>query len=83
MTPAEATDLAREALMLVLTVSAPLLLTALAVGLVVAVLQALTAVQDLTLSIVPKIVAVLIVTLISGAWMLQRLVEFARQSLGP
>lgn len=83
MTPGAATDLAREAMLLLLTVAAPLLLTALLVGLLTGVLQALTQVQDLTLSIVPKIVAVLIAAVVSGPWMIERIVEFARRTLGP
>jgi flagellar biosynthesis protein FliQ len=77
------TELAREALMLLLAVAAPMLLAALTVGLVVGLLQALTQVQDVTLSIVPKILAVLAALLLSGSWMLQRLVEFTQKALGP
>ena len=82
MNAGEAIDLGREALMLTLTVSLPVLLTALIVGLVVAVCQAATQIQEHTLSFVPKIAAVILVVAITGPWMTQRLIEFARQMFG-
>ena len=69
-------------LLLALLVASPLVLTALAVGLVVAVLQAVTQVQDVALSTVPKILAVMAALLLSGPWMMQRLVEFAQRAMG-
>ena len=79
MDAGQATDLAREALMLTLVVSLPVLLTALLVGLIVAVLQAATQIQEHTLSFVPKIAAVILAGVVAGPWMTQRLVEFARE----
>ena len=64
--------------MLTLVVSLPVLLTALAVGLLVALFQAATQIQEHTLSFVPKIAAVLIAAAIAGPWMTERVVEFAR-----
>ena len=78
----EAIDLGREALMLTLAVSLPILIAALIVGLTVSVLQAVTQVQEYTLSFVPKILAVLLVAAAAGPWMLAKLVEFARQMFG-
>lgn len=78
----EAIDLARRAVMLVLLIGAPALLTALIVGLIVSILQAVTQVQEQTLSFVPKIIAVLAATAICGAWMLQRLAAFGREMFG-
>lgn len=75
----QAVDLARQAVMLTLTVSAPLLGTALVVALIVSTLQAVTQVQEYTLSFVPKIVAVMIAAAIAGPWMIQRVVDFARE----
>lgn len=82
MNASEAIDLAREALMLTLVVSLPVLVTALLVGLTVAVLQAATQIQEHTLSFVPKIAAVILAAVIAGPWMTQRLVEFAREMFG-
>ena len=75
----QAIDLARQAVMLTLTVSLPLLGTALVVALIVSTLQAVTQVQEYTLSFVPKIVAVVLAAVIAGPWMIERIVEFARE----
>ncbi len=74
-----AIDLGRQAVMLMLLLATPLLLAALIVGLIVSVLQAATQIQELTLSFVPKIVAVLVAAIIFGPWILGRLIEFSRQ----
>ncbi len=83
MNAPQATDMAREAVMLMLVLGAPVLLTGLIVGLIVSVLQAATQVQDLTLSFVPKIVAMLLAAVITGPWVVERLVEFSRRMFGP
>jgi flagellar biosynthesis protein FliQ len=77
-----AIDVGRHALVLTLMVSAPLLATALVVGFVVSLFQAVTQIQDHTLSFVPKIACVLLVALLMGPWIAGRLVEFAREMLG-
>jgi flagellar biosynthetic protein FliQ len=78
----EAIDLARRAVTLILLVGAPVLLTALVVGLVVSILQAVTQVQEHTLSFVPKILAVLVAVALVGPWMLEKLIEFGREMFG-
>lgn len=65
--------------MLTLIIGAPVLLTGLIVGAVVSVMQAVTQIQEQTLSFVPKIAAMLIAAAIAGPWMLARLVEFAAE----
>ena len=65
--------------MLTLRLGAPILLTAMIVALVVSVLQAATQIQDMTLSFIPKILAVALAILIFGPWILDVLVEFSRQ----
>lgn len=75
-------DLAREAITLVMVVGAPALVTALVVGLIVSFVQAVTQVQDQTLTFVPKIAAVLAALAISGAWMMEKLVEFGKVMFG-
>jgi flagellar biosynthetic protein FliQ len=79
MEPYEAIDWMREAVGLLLVVSLPLLATALVVGLVTALAQAVTQVTDPTLSLVPKVVAVLLVTVVALPWVLTVLVDFARR----
>ncbi|HET6427442.1 MAG TPA: flagellar biosynthetic protein FliQ, partial [Phycisphaerae bacterium] len=69
MEPGEITDLARQAIVLTLTLAAPILLTGLVVALVVSILQAATQVQEHTLSFVPKILAMLLATVLLGPWM--------------
>ncbi len=83
MIPLEAMDWVREAILLLLVVSLPVLLTALLVGLIVSVLQAATQVTDPTLSFVPKILAVLLAMAITGPWMIQMLVDFAETMFRP
>ena len=69
-------QLAQEALMVVLLVSAPMLGLGLTVGLMVSVFQATTSIQEQTLAFIPKIIAVFVAILIFGPWMLSMMVEF-------
>ena len=68
-------DLAREALITVITVSGPLLLIALVVGLVVSIFQTVTSIQEPTLAFVPKILGVFIGLIVMGPWMLNKLLD--------
>ncbi|HOD82594.1 MAG TPA: flagellar biosynthesis protein FliQ, partial [Phycisphaerae bacterium] len=77
-----AIDLARQAVSLTLVLSLPVLLTVLAVGLVVSLLQAITQVQEQTLSFVPKLLAGAAAILLAGPWALERLIEFSRAMFG-
>ena len=70
-------SLAGEALFLILWLSLPPLLASLVVGLVISLLQALTQVQEQTLTFVPKIIATILVLIITANWMLDHLREFA------
>jgi flagellar biosynthetic protein FliQ len=65
MTPAESLDFARESILLLIELAAPAMLTALAVGVVIGVLQALTQIQEMTLVFVPKILAIFLVLLVA------------------
>jgi flagellar biosynthesis protein FliQ len=77
MTPEQVLDVAREALLVLLKLGAPVLLVALVVGVAVALLQALTQMQEMTLSFVPKILAVFLTTLLALPFMIATLVGFA------
>jgi len=79
MDPGQAIDLTREALMLTLVLAAPVLGAALAVALIVSVLQAVTQVREQTLSFVPKILVTMAAMAAAGPWMIARLVEFSRR----
>ena len=71
-------DIAVQALMTAAKVSAPVLLTALAVGLFIGLIQSATQIQEVTLSFVPKLIAVAIVIAVSGFWMIQEMMTFTR-----
>ena len=71
-----AVDLGRNALMLTLALSAPLLLVGLVIGLGISILQAATSIQEQTLTFVPKILGVIIVTALILPWMATRLIEY-------
>jgi flagellar biosynthetic protein FliQ len=74
----EVIKLATDALMLALKVGLPLLLAGLIVGLLVSVFQAVTQIQEMTLSFIPKILAVALVLIVAGPWMLNQMVGYTR-----
>jgi len=65
MSPADSVDFARQAIYVLLEISAPAMLTALVVGLGIGLLQALTQIQEMTLVFVPKIIAIFLVLLVT------------------
>lgn len=79
MTPEFVINLGSEAIKLALILSLPLLGVGLIVGLIVAVLQATTQIQEMTLSFVPKIVSVLLALLAASPWMINKMTTFTRQ----
>lgn len=79
MNEAAVLDIASKALWASALVSAPILVTAMAVGLLVGLLQSVTQLQEATLSFVPKFAAVGLVVVISGSWMLQTMVSFTTE----
>lgn len=82
MTPELASDWLREAMVLGLTVAAPVLLVLLVAALIVGLLQAMTQLQDQTISAVPKLIAAAIALVVAGPWMIKLLMAFAQQSWG-
>lgn len=76
MTPDSLLDLWRNALTVVVVVSAPFLITGLVVGLTIAVVQTATQLQESILTFVPKLAAALIVIALAGHWMLDKLGRF-------
>ena len=79
MTPETALYWTQSALTLALTVGAPLLGVALAVGLAVSLFQAMTSIQEMTLSMIPKMLAVAAVLLFLAPWMLEMLTDFSTE----
>jgi flagellar biosynthetic protein FliQ len=78
MTPETVVTVGRQALEMTLMLAAPLLLTALAVGLIVGIFQAATQINEMTLSFIPKLLAMAAVLALTGPWMLRTLVEYTR-----
>jgi flagellar biosynthetic protein FliQ len=74
--------LAGQAIFTVLKVSAPMLVIALVVGLIVSIFQATTQIQEQTLAFVPKIISVFLALLVFGPWILNILVDFTTRLLG-
>ena len=79
MTPQTVVTIGQQALMVMLLLAAPLLLTSLVVGLFVSVLQAATQINEMTLSFIPKLVAISVTLAIAGPWMLKTLVGYTRE----
>lgn len=73
--------IARDALWLVVQIAAPLLLAALAVAVVVSIVQAATQILEPTLAFVPKLLVIVGVLVLLGGWMGGQLLEFAREML--
>jgi flagellar biosynthetic protein FliQ len=74
-----ALDLGREALLTALLIAAPILGIGLLVGLVISLIQTVTQIQDQTLSIVPKIVAMVGAAIFFVPWLAQRVLEYSQQ----
>ena len=79
MTPESIMTLGRQALELTLFISAPVLLTALIIGLLVSIFQAATQINEQTLSFIPKLIGMFVVLIIAGPWMLTMLVDFIQR----
>jgi flagellar biosynthetic protein FliQ len=77
--PEAVLTITRDAIWLALELSAPLLVTSLVVGVLVGLFQAATQINEMTLSFIPKLVAMIVVGLITGPWMLALLVDYTRR----
>jgi len=73
----EAVEMVRQTLVLAMVISAPMLLIGLAVGIVVSLLQAVTQIQEQTLTFVPKIAAMIVAAVLLMPWIGQRLLDYA------
>jgi flagellar biosynthetic protein FliQ len=79
MTPESVMTIGRQAIEVTLMVSAPMLLIALAVGLLVSIFQAATQINEMTLSFIPKLVGIFVAMVIAGPWMLGIMTDYMRQ----
>ena len=76
MTPESVIDVGYDAIYVTMLLAAPLLLSALAIGLAIGVFQAATQIQEMTLSFIPKLIAMAVAGMIAGPWMLNVLLSF-------
>jgi len=72
----EVATLGQQALLVALLVSLPVLLSALIVGVLISLVQAVTQIQEMTLTFVPKIIATMVALVVFGPWMMQVLMSF-------
>ncbi|MFT4607518.1 MAG: flagellar biosynthetic protein FliQ [Gammaproteobacteria bacterium] len=79
MSPDTVIDLSQKTLYLIALIAAPMLLSALAIGLLIGMFQAATSINEQTLSFIPKLMVLLLSILIAGPWMLNLLLNFSRQ----
>ncbi|MEM6300435.1 MAG: flagellar biosynthesis protein FliQ [Pseudomonadota bacterium] len=79
MGPETVLTVGRDALWLAVLLSGPLLLSALAVGLLIGVFQAATQIQEMTLSFIPKLLALVIALFVAGPWMISLVVSFSER----
>lgn len=77
MTPGMVIDIGRQAVEITLMMAAPLFLAALLTGLTVSIFQAATQINEMTLSFVPKLVAIFLAMVLAGPWMLTLITDFA------
>jgi len=79
MNEVEVLEVAREALMVVLKTAGPIMAAGLLIGLIIALFQALTTIQEMTLTFVPKIIVIFVAILIFLPFMMTTVVEFSQQ----
>lgn len=77
MNPEFATELLKTLMLQALTIAAPILLTAMVIGLVVSLIQSVTSIQEQTLTFVPKALAIVVMLILILPWILRTMVEFA------
>ncbi len=79
MSPESVISMGRHAIQITLMIAAPMLLTALIIGLVVSIFQAATQINEMTLSFIPKLAGILLSLLFAGPWMLSIMTDYMRQ----
>lgn len=72
----------KDAITTGLMISAPILITSIVVGLIISIFQATTQIQEQTLTFVPKLIAIALVGLLTGSWMLHQLISFTERIFG-
>ncbi len=82
MTPETVVTLGQQAVEMTLMIAAPMLLTALVIGLVVSIFQAATQINEMTLSFIPKLLGMFAVLIITGPWMVNMMVDYIQRLFG-
>lgn len=82
MTPESVTTIGQQALWVTMMLGAPLLLSALAVGLLVGMFQAATQINEMTMSFIPKLIILAVSLIVAGPWMLSIIVNYTQQLIG-
>jgi flagellar biosynthesis protein FliQ len=72
-------DLGQQALYIIVMLAAPMLLSALAIGLLIGMFQAATQINEMTLSFIPKLLVLVLSIMVAGPWMLDTLLNFTRR----
>lgn len=79
MTPESVMTFGRQAMEVAILVSAPLLLVALGIGLIVSIFQAATQINEQTLTFIPKLLGIIVTLVVAGPWMLTIMIDYMRQ----
>ena len=79
MSPELVIDVGRQAVETVLLTAAPMLIAAMVIGLLISIFQAATQINEMTLSFVPKLVAIFVTLVLAGPWMITVLTDFMRR----
>lgn len=82
MTPETVLTIGQQAIEMTLMLSAPLLLSALVIGLVVSIFQAATQINEMTLSFIPKLLGIFLVLIFAGPWMVNTMVDYIQRLFG-
>ncbi|MDD5299468.1 MAG: flagellar biosynthesis protein FliQ [Gallionella sp.] len=82
MTPETVLTIGQQAIEMTLMISAPLLLSALVIGLIVSIFQAATQINEMTLSFIPKLLGTFLVLIFAGSWMVNTMVDYIQRLFG-
>ena len=82
MTPETVLTIGQQAIEMTLMISAPLLLCALVIGLVVSIFQAATQINEMTLSFIPKLLGIFLMLILTGPWIINAMVDYIQRLFG-
>lgn len=82
MTPETVLTIGQQAIEMTLMLAAPLLLSALVIGLVVSIFQAATQINEMTLSFIPKLLGIFLALILTGPWMVNTMVDYIQRLFG-